>query len=413
MLLAGPILWLGTVFQRRVTLLGRFSIPPAVVGGFAFSCAVLVVNLSGIAHVTTELKVSHPAWNWLVTAPAEWREGTAKAVHLPFLVGFFTCVGLNATWLVVRRGSALLVVFLAVIVGLILAQNLIGISLALLLGQDALLGLVCGSVTLAGGHGTALGFADTLQTAGLAAAGTTGAAAATFGLVAGSLIGGPVAIRLLQRHRLREIALPVTAERREFNLGFVAAPAPLTTRAFLLHLVALAALIKLGASLSEQFRAAGIVLPVYMGAMLLGAALRNLVDLSPWRVIDTEIVDRIGRVLLGIFLAVAMSGLNLVELAATAVPMLVILFVQVAFVAWFAIAICFRFAGRDYNAAVMSAGLCGFGLGATPNAVANMDAVAARFGPSPQAFVIVPTVGGMLMDFPNAFVITSLINVLS
>jgi ESS family glutamate:Na+ symporter len=421
--LVAPILLGGEWLQRRVAVLGRFNIPPPVVGGFLFSLLVLAFNVSGLGTLAIGNKVDAGWWTWLVTSETEWAARPEKTVHLPFLVGFFTCVGLNATWLVVRRGSHQLLVFWVISAGLVLAQNLLGTALARLLGETPLLGLICGSVTLAGGHGTALGFAGTLEQAGFPAAATVGAAAATFGLVAGSLIGGPVATRLIRRHRLAEktdAGAPaptgdhaVTDEAATPN-GLLDQLRALWRggRSTLAHLLMLAAVIKLGAWLSWALQQAGLVFPAYMGAMLTGVALRNVLDLAGWRVIDSRTMDLIGSLFLGVFLAIAMGGLNLIELASAAGPMLVILVAQTAFVMWFATWVVFRLMGRDYEAAVMAAGLCGFGLGATPNAVANMDTLARRFGPAPRAFIIVPAVGGLLMDFPNAFAITSFINLL-
>jgi glutamate:Na+ symporter, ESS family len=233
------------------------------------------------------------------------------------------------------------------------------------------------------------------------------------------LIGGPVATRLIRRHGLKSAAgdaakTGADAASSESEAGLFA-----TLRALagygskaLLHLLVLALVIKAGAWLSWGFQKAGLVFPAYMGAMIVGVALRNALDFSGRAWIDSRVVDLIGAVLLGVFLAMAMMSLNLAELAGSAGPMLVILFTQVAFIAVFTTYVTYRLMGRDYDAAVMAGGHCGFGLGATPNAVANMDSLVRRYGPAARAFVIVPTVGAMLIDFTNALNITWFLNLL-
>lgn len=413
--LSVPVLLLGERTLRRLPALGRYNIPVPVVGGLLLSLVVLALRGSGLLEIVFATKVSAGWWTWLVTPEIEWASRPEKGVNLPLLLGFFTCIGLNATWKIVRQGSWQLPLFLALATVLAVMQNVIGSLLARALGESPLLGLVCGSLSLTGGHGTALGFAHTLEAAGLASAATTGAAAATFGLVFGSLIGGPVAARLIRRDGLRaeRAAAGGVAEARD-EAGFID-----TLRRFaahgrraLWHVLLLVAVIKAGVWLSWVFQRAGLLFPPYMGSMVVGVALRNALDLSgrPW--IDTELVDQLGALLLGVFLAMAMMSLNLAELAASAGPMLVILFVQVAFMAWFASVVTYRLMGRDYDAAVMAGGHCGFGLGATPNAVANMDSLVRRHGPAPRAFVILPPVGAMLIDLTNSLNITWFLNLL-
>lgn len=415
-MLAVPVLLLGEFLVKRIRLLSRFNIPAPVVGGLLVSVLVLLGNLSGAFAAQFQNNVTARWWTWLVTAEIDWVNAPSKNVNTPFLVAFFTCIGLNARWELVRRGGVQVLVFWGAAGVLALMQNGIGVALAKLLGVSPLLGLVCGSVTMTGGHGTALGFAADLERAGLPTAAVVGMAAATFGLVTGGLIGGPVGGSLIRRRNLK----PGTGAQIHLEAGSAGASGILKDlrllagfgRPFLAHLLLLLACIKAGAWVSYFIQRTGLTFPVYMGAMLLGVGVRNLLDASrrPWA--DSEIIDTLAAVSLGVFLAIAMMSLNLIELANTALPMLIILGVQVVVMALYAWFVTFRLMGRDFEAAVMAGGHCGFGLGATPNAVANMKALVESFGPAPRAFLVVPVVGAFLIDFVNALNITFFINLL-
>jgi len=415
-LAAVPVLILGEWIVRHLKVLGRFNIPAPVVGGLLVSLGVLVCGLAGVGKINLASEVTTPWWTWLVTIEPEWVKAPAKGVNLPLLVAFFTCIGLNATWDVVRRGSLQVFTFWALTTALAMIQNALGIGLAKALGVNPLLGLVCGSVSMTGGHGTAIGFAQQFEAAGLSGAAVLGAAAATVGLVSGGLIGGPVGGWLMRRHALKSHAPKgVHIEGgATVEAGILQDFRALTAGGFpvLWHLLLVLACIKGGAWLSHFIQFTGITFPAQIGGMMLGVIVRNAFDLAGWRWISTEKVDVIGSVLLGFFLTVAMMSLNLIELASAALPMLVILFVQVTVMAFFAAFITYRCMGRDYDAAVMAGGHCGFGLGATPNAVANMKSLVERFGPAPRAFLVIPVVGAMLIDFSNALNITFYLNLL-
>ena len=414
--LAIPVLLLGEFLVRRVSLLTRFNIPAPVVGGLLLALLVLGGNVTGWCASKFTTGVSTQWWTWLVTTEPEWFKSPVKNVNLPFLVAFFTCIGLNASWSLIKKGSAWVLVFLAISTVLAVVQNLIGVALAKLMGESPLLGLVCGSLTLTGGVGTALGFAPELEKAGLSNAAVVSVAAATFGLVAGGLLGGPLGGWLIQRKQLKsDAAAGIHLEAGQTGESGILQDLRALAghgKTFWLHLLVLLLCIKAGAWLGYWIQSSGITFPVYMGAMILGLVLRNLVDFSGGRWIKPEIVDTLASVTLGIFLAIAMMSLNLVDLANTAVPMLVILLVQTVVMGLFALFITFPLMGRSFDAAVMAAGQCGFGLGATPNAVANMKTLVERFGPSPRAFLVVPIVGGFLIDFLNALNITAFLNFL-
>jgi glutamate:Na+ symporter, ESS family len=416
LVLALPVLVAGERLVRRIPLLSKFNIPAPVVGGLLVSLAVLAGNVSGIWPAKFQTSVSAQWWTWITTIEPEWKTAPARGVNLPFLVAFFTCIGLNASWLLVKRGSVQVLLFLLLGGVLAVLQNCIGLALANAMGAPPLLGLLCGSPTMSGGHGTALGFAGEFEKAGLEAAPVIGVAAATFGLVAGGLLGGPVGGGLIRGRNLSSSAsLSAHLQAGQSDRSGIIPDLRAVIsggRNLLVHLLLLLICIKLGAWLSFFIQKSGITFPVYIGAMLLGVFVRNALDLAGWQWIKTETIDLLASVSLAFFLTIAMMSLNLVELAGTALPMLVILAVQVAFVAAFAWFVTFNLMGRDYDAAVIAGGHCGFGLGATPNAVANMKALVECFGPAPRAFLVVPLVGGFLIDLVNATNITIFLNLL-
>ncbi len=415
--LAIPVLLLGEVIVRRIPLLARFNIPAPVAGGLLVALLVLAGNLTGWLGAKFETGVTARWWTWLVTIEPDWIKVPSRNVNQPFLVAFFTCIGLNASWNLVRKGSWPLLLFLLLSALLAVAQNLVAVPLAKMLGSSPLLGLVCGSLTLTGGVGTALGFAPELEKAGLPNAAVISVAAATFGLVAGGLLGGPLGGCLIRRNGLKSDApghvhLEAGESQASGILPDIRALARYGRR-FVIHLLVLLACIKAGAWVSHFIQQMKITFPVYMGALMLGVVVRNVTDaLGTSRRLSTEIIDTLASVSLGIFLAIAMMSLNLADLANTALPMLIILSVQVLLMGLFAWLVTFPLMGRSYDAAVMSAGQVGFSLGATPNAVANMKALVEKFGPSPRAFLVVPVVGGFLIDFLNAVNITVFLNFL-
>jgi len=415
-LLAVPVLLLGEWLTRRIPALGRFNIPAPVTGGLLLSLALLVAGALTAEPVQMASKVTARWWTWLVTIEPEWEAAPARSVTLPMLVAFFTCIGLNASRDVLRRGGGQVLLFLGIGTTLAVLQNVVGVGVAALLGTDPLLGLVSGSISMTGGHGTALGFAPVLEQQGLAGAGPLGAAAATLGLVAGGLLGGPVGIWLVRRHGLRAAAGP--GERLEAGAsgaaGILRDLAAMRSGGWpvLWHLLLVLACVKAGAWVSHFMELTGIRFPPHIGAMVVGVVVRNALDALGLRRVRGDTVDLIASVMLAFFLTVAMMSLNLIEVGGAALPMLVMLAAQVVLMAVFAATITYRVMGRDYDAAVMAAGHCGFGLGATPNAVANMKSLVDRLGPAPRAFLVIPLVGAVLIDFANALNVTLFLNLL-
>ena len=411
--MAVPVLLFGEYLVGRVRLLDRFNIPAPVAGGLLVALVVLIGNVAGLCDVRFRTDVAARGWTWLVCTGEEWAASPAKPVTQPLLVAFFACVGLNASWTLLKRGCVQVLLFLGLSVSLAVLQNLIGAGVAAAIGLPPLLGLMCGSVALTGGHGTVMGFAPEFQAAGLSASSVTGVAAATFGLVAGGLLGGPVGGALIRKGGLRS-AHPREAAGggASAKLGFVADLCALSRHGgrLLTHGAVLLVCIKLGAWVSGLIQHTGVTFPVYMGAMLLGVAVRNGADCCFRSHPRPEIFDGFASVSLGLFLSVAMMSLNLSELAGVAHLLLLILAVQIAALLLFVRLVTFRLMGGDYDAAVMVAGQCGFGLGAMPTAMANMQALTEHHGPAPRAFLVVPITGSFLVDLVNAVNITAFIN---
>ena len=415
--LAVPVLLLGELLVRWWSPLDRFRIPVPVVGGLAVALSVLVLKAFGLVELSFSLGVDLAAWNWIITAEPLLAGAPVRSVYLPFMIAFFTCVGLNADAKLIRLGGWPLLVFWGLATVLAALQLAVGVALAVVLGAPAMMGLVCGPMSMTGGHGTTGAFAGEAAAAGLDGAMSIGIAAATFGLVAGGLLGGPVG-----RHLLRTGRGSASTEHGADSAAaksFAGEVVDLIAggRRAVFHLVVLLVCMKAGAWLGygiESIEIAGepLKFPSYIGAMIVGIFVRNTLGL--WRRVglDAEIVTRLMFVSLGVFLSVSMMSLDLSELAGSAVTMLAILGAQVLFMAVFAVTVIYGVMGKDRDAAVMAAGHCGFGLGATPNAVANMEALVKAYGPARRAFLIVPIVGAFLMDFTNAIVITVGLNLL-
>jgi len=412
LLLALPLLLLGQYVLRSLPMLARISIPVPVAGGLLFALACLLLRLGGV-EIGFATKVDAPWWTWLVTPDTEWLSRPAKNINLPLLVGFFTCVGLAAPLRLLASGGRMLLVLLLGTTVLAVLQNAAGVAVATALGVPALLGVMCGSLTLVGGHGTALGFSTRFEQAGMASAAAIGASAATFGLLAGALLSGPLGIWLLRRQQ---------AAGQGANAAVLAAPTPPAApvvadfladlrslaahgRTAASHLLLVGFCIKAGAWISFGLDKLDVPLPAYMGALLLGFALRALHDAAGARWLRNDVINGIAAVLLPLFLVVTLAPLNLAELAAVAGPMLAILSINTALTLAFAVLVIYPLLASDREAAVATAGLVGYGVGSTATAVAAMDAITRQHGSAPRATTIVPPTGGFLIDLTNAPVI--------
>lgn len=389
-------LFVGFQLVDRVPFLRRYNIPAPVVGGLIVAILVLVLRQQNVATISFDTTLQTPLMN-----------------------AFFTAIGFSASLSLLRAGSGQALVFLVLAAFLAVVQSLIGIFSAVLFDQSPLLGVLIGPAALAGGPATALAFAPQFAAAGVPSAETVAIAAAMSGIVLGGLVGGPIATRLLERNALRAgSAVGVEQPGKQSNVASESATtlpedeegsARQSLKALTVILVAMG----IGSWLSGVMKDAGLTLPGYVGAMIVGAMIRNVDDFSGRIGIPHDITDRIGTVSLTLFLAVALMNVKLWELTAVAWPLLVNLALQVVVIALFCWAVVFRAMGRDYDAAVMSGGFTGFMLGTTANAMAVMRTIVEKFGPAPRAFLIAPIVGAFFIDFTNAIVITTFLNYLS
>jgi ESS family glutamate:Na+ symporter len=383
---------LGMYFTRKLSFLKKFCIPAPVSGGLLISLTTLFLySVFGL-----ECRFN----------------GTVQEICMML---FFTSVGFQSDFRVLSKGGKPLLVMIGLVALLIVSQNLISVGIACGLKLDPLFGMAAGSIPMCGGHGTSGGFSPLLEQMGLSNATSITMAAATFGLVAGSLMGGPLGEALIQRNHLAEqsssanvLAGMETTESREKETG----SEEKTYWEYLRAACVLIAAMALGTGMSKLLLLTGITFPTYFGSLLAACALRNIFGLSPkWeKELGVSKVVSIGDICLQLFLGMAMASLRLWELASLALPLALILLAQVAFMLVYGAFVAFPLLGRNYDAAVLVSGLCGFGLGATPNAMANMSAVCYKYHYAVNPFVIVPIIGAMFVDLINTGVITLFLN---
>ena len=378
---ASLVLLLGRQILARTAILRTYSIPEPVVGGLLV--ALLVFALRSAFQIDVRFDT---------------------ALQAPLMLTFFATIGLNADLAGLRAGGRALIVFLGVVVGLLVMQDALGIGLAWALGQERILGLLGASVTLSGGHGTGAAWAKVFaERHGLAAATEIAIACATFGLILGGLIGGPVARFLITHYALALNPEPEVADATGFEQP--KAVRPITADAVIETVALIAVCLAVGSALASWMAGTAFELPAFVCVLFVGVVLRNGLAVLGWYQVFERAVSLLGNVSLGLFLAIALMSLRLGDLATLALPLLAILIVQAVAMAAYAIFVTFRVMGRNYDAAVLAAGHCGFGLGATPTAIANMQAITERFGPSHLAFLVVPMVGAFFIDIANAIVI--------
>jgi ESS family glutamate:Na+ symporter len=424
--LAAVFLFVGGWLQRRVKIFSRSSIPAAAIGGLLFAALVFALRRFGTLGVALD-----------------------TSLRAPLQTAFFTTIGFGATLRLLRAGGARMILFFLIASLLAVVQNVAGIGVAFALHAPPALGVICGSLTLTGGPATGLAFTNLFEQKGIAGAGALIIASATFGIFVSSLVGNPVATWLIRRRGLATERAMATddhvvddatndAEEQFWAIGStavadderaateidaaglmvdvssakaLASPDDLPGELLRSMLFILASM-GVGALLSLALTRAGVVLPGYIGAMIVAAILRNVDDSYHLFKLDARAIDALGTVALALFLVIALMDLKLWQLAGLAVPMLVILAVQIVLMILYAVAVTFVLMGRDYEAAVTSSGHVGFGLGITPNAVANMEALVARFRPAPRSFLYVPVVGAFFIDFSNAIIIVAFANLI-
>jgi ESS family glutamate:Na+ symporter len=396
----GLVLLLGHLLRRLWPPLARYNLPEPVVGGLVVAA---LLTFSRQADGSMPLLFD-------------------TALQSPLMIAFFTTLGFGASLSVLKAGGPHVVLFLGVCTLLAVLQNVVGGALAWAMGLPPLFGVLAGSVALTGGPGTALAFAPDFQAAGVASASSVAISAAMGGIVLGGLTGGPVGTFLIERHRLAaDHRRPVARGTPALAPGSVptnTARAPTATGTgfdaviLLKHVVAISVAMGLGTLVTKGLAAMGVTLPAYIGAMLVAAAVRNVDDKKRFLRLDVELLDALGTVALSLFLAMALMTLKLWELLGVALPLLLLLLVQTVLMLAVAMTLMFRLMGKDYDAAIMSAGLCGFMLGTTANAMANMEALTARYGAAPRAYLVVPIVGACFIDFTNSLLITTSLNLL-
>mgnify|MGYP002764400394 FL=1 len=379
------VLMIGNFLKKKISFLQRFCIPAPVIGGLLFAIFTLILYATGIAVIDFD--------------------DTLKEVCM---VLFFTSVGFQANLKVLKSGGKALIVFLVLVVALIIGQNFASIGLANVLGLDSLTGMTTGSIPMIGGHGTAGAFGPVLEDFGVSGATTVCTAAATFGLIAGSLIGGPIGNRLIKKHNLLDTI-------KTEDDSFLVEEEEKHERHFSMYAPAVFQLIiavGIGTIVSELLSLTGMTFPIYIGAMIVAAIMRNIGEYTGKITIHMGEINDLGGICLSLFLGIAMITLKLWQLADLALPLVILLAGQAVLMFLFAYFVVYNIMGRDYDAAVIAAGTCGFGMGATPNAMANMQAICDKYAPSVKAYLIIPIVGSLFADFLNSLTITFFINLL-
>ena len=379
------VLLLGNYLKKKIYFLQKFCIPAPVIGGLIFAIMTCICYVTGIAEFSFD--------------------DTLREVCMVF---FFTSVGFQANLKVLKSGGKSLIVFLGLVIALIILQNLTAVGLAKLLNLNPLIGMCTGSIPMVGGHGTAGAFGPVLEDLNIKGATTICTAAATFGLIFGSLIGGPLGKRLIEKHNLLNTAandddsLLVEDEKKHER----------HTNMYADSVFQLILAIGVGTIFTMLLTKTGLTFPIYIGAMLAAALMRNICEYTGIATIHMGEINDLGGISLSLFLGMAMITLRLWELASLALPLVILLAAQVLLIIIFTYVIEFNIMGRDYDAAILVSGTCGFGTGATPNAMANMQAVCDQYVPSIKAYLLIPLVGSLFADFLNSLVITFFINLL-
>lgn len=404
---ATAVYYVGVLLRIKVPFLRRYCLPAPVIGGIIFAILNAVLYTNGI-----------------------WTYQQDTIMQNVCMMLFFTSIGYTASISLIRKGGSLVAKMAVLTTLLILCQNGIGIALAHVFDLSPLMGLATGSIPMVGGHGTSGSFGPVLESVGLDNATTIAFAAATFGLVSGSLLGSPMGEFLVRHYGLTSVAdeerldpantsdelqkleQAAHGERKAIDEEKRAGQS-INNYRFMNALAHLLIAMGLGTVVSQIFVNFGLVFPNYIGSMLVAAIIRNVSDYThAYKVYQRE-SEVLGNLGLTIFLSCALMSLKLWQLSDLAIPLMAMLLSQVLFIALFVKFLLFRVMGRNYEAAVMAAGTCGFGLGATPNAIANMSVMVERFGPAPTAFFVIPLIGALIVDFVNSSIVTVLLNLLA
>lgn len=370
---------LGNFLKDRFSFLRTFFIPSPVIGGLIISILVLILEKSGIAKLEFD-----------------------KILQDFFMNIFFTAIGLSASFAMLKKSGSLGIKLALAIIILLPLQNIIGVSLAKVLGINPLHGIAMGSTSMTGGIGSAISFGKIMEEMGAESNITIGVASATFGLLAGSLVGGPTARRLISKNKL--VTKGSLSKENKFDIKSLTNQKTLTKAIIIIGLAAF-----LGTFINKILAKTGVNFPYYVGCQFGGLIVRNIYD-SLKKPLDMDNIDLVGNISLSLFLSLALINLNISAILGLAGPMLIILIAQAVFIALYTSLVTFNILGRDYDAAVMVAGHCGVGLGQTPNAMANMEAIIEEKGPADLAMFIFPIVLAIAVNFTNPIVITFFIN---
>ncbi|BBA50248.1 sodium:glutamate symporter [Fusobacterium varium] len=383
--LAVIVLLVGDYVKKRVEILRKFCIPIPVIGGLIFTILVSI----GYSTQLFTFKLNF-------------------ALSDVFMLAFYSSIGFTASYKLLKKGGPKVIKFLIVSIIVVILQNFLGVYLAKLLGLSPLVGLATASIPMTGGHGTSAAFAPVLEEAGLQNALTITLAAATFGLVAGSLIGGPTGKFLIEKYKLITGKETEKVERIEkVEKGNEKLDEKRIYSAVYQLLVSMA----LGSIISMLLKKTGLTFPASVGAMIAAAIVRNIADYSTWLKIKETEIRIIGDISLILFLAFSMMSLKLWQLTDLAIPMIILLIAQTILMGLCAVFLTYKVMGKNYEAAMMAVGHCGFGLGAVPTAMANMQSVEEKYGPAPTAFFILPLVGSLFINFFNSAIIVAFINI--
>lgn len=385
MALATAVFYIGFYLRKKISILKKYCIPAPVVGGLVFAILVLILKLTNIATINLDITLQNV-----------------------FMTAFFTSIGYTASIKALKKGGKKVISFLLISSILVIMQNILGTGLASAFNLNPLLGLATASIPLVGGHGTSGSFGPLLESIGVKGATTVSFASATYGLVMGSILGGFIAKTLIERNKIKtqiesnDKGIPVS-DFHEDDKAVLSSSRIMKATSWIFIAMGL------GSIITNFMQKVGLTFPSYIGAMLAGAIIKNICDFKKVDIADKEI-EVIGGISLNFFLSLALMNLKLWELFDLAIPMIVMLLAQTILMYIFGYYIVFRFMGKDYDSAVFASALCGFGMGSTANAVANMDALSNKYGFAQTPYLVVPIVGCLFIDFINSAVITIFIN---
>ncbi|MCS4486085.1 sodium/glutamate symporter [Staphylococcus americanisciuri] len=389
--LACLLLIIGQAIINKVEIFNRLSIPAPVIGGLIFAIISAILASTGVVTIKLD----------------------GKFFQNFFMLAFFTTIGLGASFKLLKMGGKILIIYWLLCGVLATFQNVIGVSVAKLLHIDPLLGLTAGAMSMEGGHGNAAAYGQTIQDYGVDSAVAAALAAATLGLVAGGLLGGPIVRYLIKRYDLAPNNTDMMQkDYSEVDLNKRLHKHFTLNEVFFIQMAIILFCMAVGTYLGEQFSSAtGFNIPLYVASMFVAVIIRNISELLNLNIIDLKLTNEIGDISLSVFLSIALMSIELTEIYNLALPLVIIVLFQIVFVSLFSIFVVFRLLGKDYDAAVMIGGFIGHGLGATPNAMANLDAITKKFGDSPRAYLVVPIVGAFLVDLLGVPIITTFIEI--